>query len=281
MARNVLRAGHDLVLYARHRESARPLYEAGARNCASPRELGERCDVICTVVTSSADVEQIVLGANGLIEAASSPQHFTTLVDFSTIAPLAARRIASRLDAAGIDMLDAPVSGGEQGAINATLSIMVGGKAEALERVRPLLRGLGKTIVHVGASGAGQIAKACNQMVMVAAIQACAEAMRLCSAAGVDCEKVREAMAGGSAGSRVLDYFGAKMVRRDFAAGVEARLHHKDFGLLMAEAFGSGVPAPIAAAVWEQLNALMAHGWGAEDTSRLLAVLELAASTDR
>jgi 2-hydroxy-3-oxopropionate reductase len=173
-------------------------------------------------------------------------------------------------------MLDAPVSGGVQGAIDATLAIMAGGEAAVLERMRPLLDCLGKRIVHVGPNGAGQVAKACNQMIMVAAIEASAEAMRLATASGVDCGKVRQALAGGSAASRVLDVMGERMVCRDFAAGIEARLHHKDFGLVLEAARRSGVPVPLAAAVGQQLNALMAQGWGRDDTSSLLRVLELS-----
>jgi len=173
-------------------------------------------------------------------------------------------------------MLDAPVSGGAQGAIDATLAIMAGGDAAVLERVRPLLDCLGQRIVHIGPNGAGQVAKACNQMIMVAAIEAAAEAMRLAAASGVDCAKVKQALAGGSAASRVLDVMGERMVRRDFAAGIEARLHHKDFGLVLEAARKSGVSMPLTATVAQQLNALMAQGWGRDDTASLLRVLELA-----
>ena len=151
---------------------------------------------------------------------------------------------------------------------------MVGGEAAILARVQPLLEKLGQRIVHVGAAGAGQVAKACNQMIMVAAIEAVAEAMHLARAAGVDVGKVRTALAGGSAASRVLDVMGQRMVERNFAAGIEARLHHKDFGLLLAAARQSGVVVPLAASVGQQLNALMGAGWGKEDTASLLRVLE-------
>jgi 2-hydroxy-3-oxopropionate reductase len=174
----------------------------------------------------------------------------------------------------GIDFLDAPVSGGSVGARDATLAIMAGGSATALDRVRPLLAVLGKTIVHVGASGAGQVAKACNQMVMVAAIEACAEAARLATAHGLDFGRVRAALLAGSAGSRVLDVFGGRMAARDFAAGVEARLHHKDYAIFMDAAARAGCPLPVSAQVWQQLNTLMAQGWGRDDTASLLRVLE-------
>ena len=199
----------------------------------------------------------------------------SVLIDCSTIAPDVAREVAARLGEKGIAMLDAPVSGGEQGAIDATLAIMVGGEAVVLERVRPLLECLGRRIVHIGPNGAGQVAKVCNQMIMVAAIQAAAEAMRLAAASGVDCAKVRQALAGGSAASRVLDVMGERMVKRDFSAGIEARLHHKDFGLVLDAARKSGVPMPLTAAVGQQLNALMAQAWGRDDTASLLRVLEI------
>ncbi len=269
MALHLQRAGHDLHVWAR-----RPASVAGlpATVCQTPAELGRQCEVVFTIITSSADVEGVALGPDGLIEGMAPG---SVLVDCSTIAPEAARHIAARLGEKGIAMLDAPVSGGAQGAIDATLAIMAGGEAEVLARVRPLLECLGQRIVHIGPSGAGQVAKACNQMIMVAAIQAAAEAMRLAAASGVDCGKVRDALAGGSAASRVLDVMGERMVRRDFAAGIEARLHHKDFGLVLAAARQSGVPVPLTAVVDQQLNALMAQGWGRDDTASLLRVLEL------
>ena len=269
MALHLQRAGHDLHVWARRPESATGL---PATVCATPAELGRQCEVVFTIITSSADVETVALGPDGLIEGMTPD---SVLVDCSTIAPDAARHIATRLAERGIHMLDAPVSGGAQGAIDATLAIMAGGDAAVLERARPLLECLGQRIVHIGPNGAGQVAKACNQMIMVAAIEAAAEAMRLAAASGVDCAKVKQALAGGSAASRVLDVMGERMVRRDFAAGIEARLHHKDFGLVLEAARKSGVPVPLTATVAQQLNALMAQGWGRDDTASLLRVLEL------
>lgn len=268
MAQHVQCAGHQLFVWARRPASADGL---GATLCATPAELGRRCEVVFTVITSSADVEAVALGENGLSEGMAPG---SVLVDCSTIAPEVARQIAARLAAKGIAMLDAPVSGGAQGAIDATLAIMAGGEAAVLERVRPLLACLGQRIVHVGPNGAGQVAKACNQMIMVAAIQAAAEGMRLAAAFGVDCAKVKQALAGGSAASRVLEVMGERMVRRDFAAGIEARLHHKDYGLVLEAARRSGVAMPLSAVVGQQLNALMAQGWGRDDTSSLLRLLE-------
>ena len=277
MAAHLLRAGHAVAVWARRPESAQPLLEAGAVWCATPAEVARQAEVVFTNVTAGADVEQVVLGADSLSEGFTPG---SILIDMSTIAPGTARSIAQRLAERGVEMLDAPVSGGETGAIAATLAIMVGGKAAVLERVQPLFAVLGKSVVHVGDNGAGQVAKACNQMIMVGFIQAIAEALHLAQAAGADPAKVRQALAGGSAGSRVLEVFGGRMVERDFAAGVEARLHHKDYGILLREAYRLGVPLPVSAQVWQQLNALMARGWGRDDTASLLRVLALNGSRE-
>ncbi len=271
MALHLVKAGHQLSVYARRAEAAQPLVDAGAKACATPAEVAANSEVVFTMVTTGADVEAVALGEDGILHGAKPGM---VLVDMGTIPPGTARRIAAKLAARGIETIDAPVSGGEVGAQNATLAIMAGGKAEVLERVRPLLEKLGKTLVHVGPNGAGQVAKACNQMIMVSCIEAVAEAMLLAEKSGADPEKVRQALAGGSAVSRVLEVFGARMTARDFKAGVEARLHHKDFGILLNEAVTLGAPLPIAAQVWQQLNALMAQGRGREDTSALLRVLE-------
>lgn len=271
MAGHLIAAGHEVAVWARRPESAAPLAAAGARVHATPAELARHCEVVISVVTASADVEHLALGPDGLIDGlAAGAIH----VDMSTIAPETARKVAARYAEKGIGWLDAPVSGGEVGARDATLAIMAGGDAAVLERVRPLFACLGKTVVHIGPAGAGQVAKACNQMIMVNAIQACAEAMRLAGAHGVDLHKVREALMGGSAASRVLDVMGGRMARRDFAAGIQSRLHHKDFAILMEEARQLGAPLPVAAQTWQQLNALMAMGGGRDDTASLLRVLE-------
>ncbi len=271
MAEHLLRAGHELAVWGRRPQSMAPLVEAGAVAYASPAELAQQAEIVFTMVTAGEDVARLALGQDGLIHGlAAGAIH----VDMSTIAPETSRDIAVRLAGKGMGMLDAPVSGGPVGAQNATLSIMVGGSAADLDRVRPLFELLGKTIVHVGGQGAGQVAKACNQMVMVAAIAASAEALCLAAAEGVDPARVHAALAAGSAASRVLDVFGARMVKRDFAAGVEARLHHKDFGILLDEAHRLGCPLPIAAQVGQQLNALMGMGWGRMDAAVLLRVAE-------
>jgi 2-hydroxy-3-oxopropionate reductase len=268
MALHLHKAGHELFVWARRPGSIGNL---PATVCTTPAELGKQCAVVFTVVTSSADVENIALGKDGLIDGMAPG---SVLVDCSTIAPETARQIAEKLAEANIAMLDAPVSGGVQGAIDGTLAIMAGGSAEALEKVRPLLECLGQRIVHIGPNGAGQVAKACNQMIMVAAIEATAEAMRLAAASGVDCAKVKQALSGGSAASRVLDVMGERMVQRNFSAGIEARLHHKDYGIVLDAARKSGAFMPLTATVAQQLNALMAQGMGRDDTASLLRVLE-------
>jgi 2-hydroxy-3-oxopropionate reductase len=270
MAEHLMKAGHQLFVWSRRPPSADSLLALGATWCDSPAAVASASEIVCTNVTGSTDVEGL---AGELAQGFSAGGIH---LDFSTIAPGAARRIADAYVGRGVDFVDAPVSGGSGGAQAATLSIMWGGKSALATRLQPIFEVLGKTIVRVGEVGAGQVAKACNQMVMVAAIEACAEAARLAEAAGVDFAKVRSAMLGGSAGSRVLDVFGGRMAARDFRAGVEARLHHKDYALLMDEATRIGVPLPVSAAVWQQLNALMARGWGRDDTSSLLRVLETA-----
>ncbi len=271
MACNLLRAGFDVSVWARRVESMQPLVELGARAAESPADCARDADAVMCVVTGGADVREVALGPQGVIEGARPGCVF---IDHSTIPPSVARDIARALAASGIDMLDAPVSGGERGAIEGTLSVMAGGDEAVFERVRPLLSAIGRTLVHVGPSGAGQVTKACNQLILCAFIESAAEAARLASASGVDFGKVREAMMHGSAGSRALDLFGGRMASRDFAAGVQARLHHKDMGIVLSEAVGLGLAMPLSAAVWQQLNALMAQGGAFNDTSALLTVLE-------
>jgi 2-hydroxy-3-oxopropionate reductase len=273
MVEHLRAAGHDLHVWARRPASADFLPPEVPR-AASPIELARQCEIVCTNVTGSADVAGL---AAQLIDGfAPDSIH----LDFSTIAPSVARGIAARYAERGVHFVDAPVSGGTAGARAKTLAIMWGGREELSARLEPLFACLGKSAVHVGAAGAGQVAKASNQLVMVAAIEASAEAARLAAASGVDFAKVRQALLGGSAASRVLDLFGGKMLARDFAAGVEARLHHKDFVTTLAEATAQAIPLPVASTVLQQLDSLMAAGWGMDDTSRLLCVLERTVGID-
>lgn len=282
MSERLLAAGFELHVWARRPVSTNSLVEQGATLCVSPAALARSVELVCTNVTSSTDVEGLATGADGLIEGLETG---TLHIDFSTIAPETARRIAGLYAARGIDFIDAPVSGGSNAARSGSLAIMWGGCASRAEelaaRIKPVFDCIGKTAVYVGAPGAGQVAKACNQMVMVAAIEAAAEAALLARANDLDFAKVHQAVSGGSAASRVLEVFGERMIRRDFAAGVEARLHHKDFGLLLGEAVRLGAPLPIASSVGQQLNALMAQGDAKADTSTLLTVLERSSLPER
>jgi 3-hydroxyisobutyrate dehydrogenase-like beta-hydroxyacid dehydrogenase len=271
MVRHLLAAGHTVRAYVRRPEAAEAARALGAEPFFTPAEAAQGASVVFTNVTSSDDVRQVLLGDQGVIHGAAPG---TICVDHSTISPIVTREIATALVARGIEALDCPVSGGTAGAEAASLTIMVGGKAEMLERVRPLLALLGKTITHIGDNGAGQVAKLCNQIAQVVNIEGIAEAMRFAAAQQVDTGRVLQAMSTGLAASRMLDLMGPKMVARDFAAGIEARLHDKDFGLARDIAEEIGLKLPAMQATSAQLQSLMEHGLGKDDTSSLLRVLE-------
>ncbi|MGZ8210316.1 MAG: NAD(P)-dependent oxidoreductase [Burkholderiales bacterium] len=271
MALNLMKHGHDMAVYARRAESAKPLVDEGARFCASPAEVAGQSEIVFTMVTASSDVEQVVLGDNGLVHGADRG---CVLVDMETISPTVAREIAVRLRVKEIDMLDAPVSGGPVGAQQASLSIMVGGEAAVFERVRPLFSCLGKTVVHMGPSGSGQMTKACNQLVLLVTAQGAAEALTLARRSGLDPVKVREVMLGGIPSSRVLELFGKRMVDRDFSAGIETRLYHKDLAIVLGIAHELGQGLPAAAVVMQHVNAAIGSGWANEDLSSILKTIE-------
>ena len=270
MALRLLRAGYPLSVYARTASALEPLVVAGARACASPQAVAQASDIVFTMVTTTADVEAIVLGDAGVIHGVGAN---SMLVDMSTISPHGARRIASALAASGAEMLDAPVSGGPAAAEAGTLSIMVGGGEAAFERIKPLLQHLGRSIIRIGESGAGQIAKACNQLALCVAIEGVAESLALCERLGADPSRVREAMLNGLAASRALEVFGDRMVQRNFTAGVESRLHHKDLQIVLDLAHGSGLPVPAAAATTQSFNALMGAGGGRRGSAALLQII--------
>ncbi len=270
MALNLKRAGFDLAVHARRPESMAPLAEAGAETCVTSAEVARRSDVIFTMVSDTADVEQVILGPRGVIEGV---REGSVVVDMSTISASATRAIGDRLSALGVEMLDAPVSGGDVGAINGTLSIMVGGHAEAFERVRPLFEVMGKNIVHVGGNGAGQVCKSCNQIVVGATIAGVAEAMLLARAADVDPARVREALLGGFAGSRILEIHGQRMIDEVFVPGFKARLHQKDMRIVAEAAHELGLALPSAAMVAQYLNALVGRGLGDEDSAAIYKVI--------
>lgn len=267
---NLLKAGHEVSVWARRQESAVPLLEAGAHWAASPAELASAVDVIVTNVSNTADVEQVLLGEDGVADSARAG---LVCIDMSTISPIGAKEIAQRLDKVGVNFLDCPVSGGEVGAINGTLTIMVGGKAEALQRAMPVLQAMGKTITHIGDSGAGQVAKACNQIAVGVGIAAVAEVMKLAKASGVDQAPVREALLGGFASSKVLDVHGLRMIEDNYAPGFKACLHQKDMRIVLDTAAQLGITLPAAERVSQLIDDLVLHGEGELDSSAIARLI--------
>ena len=273
MALHLARAGHELHLWARRPASLEPFAEVGAHLHLSPAEVARHARIIFTVVADVPDVTQVALGEGGIAEGAAG-RGPTIVVDMSTIPPGAARDIGERLAAQGVEFLDAPVSGGESGAINATLTIMVGGKEEVFEEVRPLFEKLGKKVTLVGAMGAGQVAKACNQILTGVGVVAVAEALNFARASGVDPQKVREALLGGSAYSAILENHGQRMLNRNFKPGFKAWMHQKDLRIVMEEAHRLGLMLPSAAATAQMFNAMVGRGMGEEDSIAVLKLLE-------
>lgn len=271
MALNLVKGGHALAVYGRRAETMAPLKAKGAIACGSPKEVAGKSDITIVMVSDTPDVEQVILGENGVIHGARPG---SVVVDMSTISSSATREMARKLADQGIEMLDAPVSGGEVGATNATLSIMVGGKDKTFQRVKPLFELLGKNIVHVGDHGAGQVAKACNQIVVAVTIQGVSEALTFARKNGVDAAKVREALMGGFAGSKILEVHGKRMLDNDFKPGFKVKLHQKDLRIVMEDAHKLGLGLPGAALVAQHLNALMGSGEGELDSAAIVKVVE-------
>lgn len=271
MALNLIRAGYALNVYGRRPEAVEPLAQAGAVSCANVAALAAQSPVIFTMVSDTADVEQVVVGEEGILHSANPG---SVVIDMSTVSPVATRIIAARLAEKRIDMLDAPVSGGEHGAIEGALSIMVGGKPGVFEKLKPLFDCLGKNIVHVGDHGAGQVAKACNQVLVAQTMAAVGEALCLARASGVDPVKVREALLGGFAYSKILEVHGQKILDRDFKPGFKARLHQKDMRIVLETAYAQGVALPGGALCAQYLNALVARGDGELDSCAIATVIE-------
>ena len=271
MALNLRRAGHALWVHGRRPVTMEVLIDVGAQACGSVAEVAASAEIIFVMVSDTPDVEHIVLGENGLLHRLRPGQ---VVVDMSTIAPGATRRIAQELEARGVEMLDAPVSGGEVGAINATLSIMVGGKAKTFEKVKPLFEAMGKNIVHVGDHGAGQVAKACNQIVVSLTIEGVSEALTFARRNGVDAAKVRAALMGGSAGSKILEAHGKRILDNDFKPGFTVKLHQKDLRIVIEDAHKLGIGLPGTALVAQHLNALMGSGDGELDSAAIVKVVE-------
>lgn len=271
MALNLAKNGHALTVWARRPESMEALAEAGARTAASPQEVARQSDIVFVIVSDTPDVEQVIFGAGGIVHGAARG---AVVVDMSTISPAAARDMAARLAAEGVEMLDAPVSGGEAGAVQGTLSIMAGGRPEVFERVKPLLQCMGRNIVHIGPSGSGQVAKSCNQILAAVTIEGVAEALNFAIRAGADPRRVREALLGGFAYSRALEIHGQRMLDGDFKPGFRVRLFQKDLRIVLDNAHQLGLALPAAALVAQHFNAQVGAGEGDLDGNSLFRVIE-------
>ena len=271
MALNLLKQGHEVIVWARRAESMQPLMSAGAKTAASPAELAKVVEVVISVVADSPDVREIMLGDQGVAKGANAG---LVAVDMSTISPIAAREIAADLKALGIDFLDAPVSGGEVGAIAGTLSIMAGGASEAFARMKPLFECMGKSIIHMGDSGAGQAAKAANQIITGVNVLTIAEAFGFARKNGVDLTKLKEALMGGSAYSKTLEIHGQKMIDRNFKPGFKSWMRQKDMNIVMQTAHKLGVYLPVTAATAQMYNAVVASSLGEEDQIAVLKLVE-------
>ena len=271
MARNLLGAGHDLVAHNRTRAKAEEIEEHGVEVADSPKEVAERCGVVITMLPGPPEVEQVVAREGGLLE---GTREGSLIIDMSTSSPALARDLHRTARAKGVGVLDAPVSGGDVGAIEGTLSIMVGADEKDFERARPLFGVMGETIVHVGGAGAGQTVKACNQVVVALVIEAVSEALVLGSKAGVAPEKVVEVLSGGLAASRVLEVKGEKLLSRRFDPGGKVEYHRKDLRIALEAGREHGAALPATALVDQMFGALMATGRGGLDHSALIAIVE-------
>jgi 2-hydroxy-3-oxopropionate reductase len=272
MALNLLKKGFSLVVHSRSRGPVDEVAAAGAERAENPADVARRATRIITMLPDSPDVSDVLQGPNGIF---SALQRGTILIDTSSIAPAVARQLAKRAAELGATMLDAPVSGGEIGAVNATLSIMVGGDARAFAEVKPILDAVGnpERVVHIGDSGAGQICKVCNQMVIGGTLVAVSEAFALARRAGVDAARVREALLGGFAASRVLEVHGERMLTGNYKPGFRTRLYAKDLRIATQTVSEHSVAAPVAAVVQQLVNALMASGRADDDYAALGTVL--------
>ena len=278
MAANLIRAGYEVTGHDVTSDSVERLVQAGGRPAGSIEEATAGADVVITMLPDSPQVQEVVLGPTGVL-ASAGPD--LLLIDMSTIAPETSVAVAKLARDKGTRVLDAPVSGGEQGAVEASLSIMVGGDPEVFETARPVLEHLGKTIVHVGGHGAGQTVKAANQLMVAGIIALVSEAIVLLEASGVDSERAVEVLAGGLAGNRILDRKAATMLAREFSPGFRIDLHHKDMGIALASARSAGVSLPVTGVVAQLVASARAMGYGSLDHSALLNVVETLSGRDR
>lgn len=274
MCLHLLKGGHPVFSYTRS-QTHPSIPKAGATVCTSPRAAAEQADIIIMIVNDTPNVEQVLFGDDGVIEA---DLHGKIIVDMSTISPVATKDFAAKIIAAGGDYLDAPVSGGDVGAQAGSLSIMVGGSETAYQQVLPLFQLMGQNITHIGDVGSGQITKMANQVIVAQSIQAVAEALLLASKAGADPEKVRQALMGGFANSRILEIHGKRMTSGSFEPGFKVNLHQKDITSALNTARELGVPLPGAAFFQQLLSSCMAQGGADWDHSAVIKVLEQAAN---
>jgi 3-hydroxyisobutyrate dehydrogenase-like beta-hydroxyacid dehydrogenase len=274
MASSLLKHGYRVRVWARRAEAMGPLVAAGASAGTSPADVAAHSDITLTMVTDGRAVEEVMLGENGIVHGAAAG---TLAIDHSTIAPDAARQIAAALSSRGIDMLDAPVSGGAAAARAGTLAVMVGGRDSAVTRARPVLSCYAATVVHIGPNGAGQVAKACNQICTIVNQLGAAEAMLLAERSGVDPHKVKDVLMAGFGASRMLELQAPKMLARDFDGKVESRLHHKDIQIVLALAQSLGIRLPASAAAADVLADLQRRGGAKQDSAAIFKVLSEAA----
>ena len=274
MAHNLIKGGHTLFLHSRSGVPA-DLVEAGGRACATPKEVASNADVIIIMVPDTPDVDAVLFGANGVAQGLSQGK---TVVDMSSISPMATKQFARRVNELGCEYLDAPVSGGEVGAKNGTLSIMVGGNQATFDRVRPIFELMGKNITLVGGNGDGQTCKVANQIVVALTIEAVGEALLFASKAGADPTRVRQALMGGFAASRILEVHGERMIKRTFDPGFRIELHQKDLNLALSGARALGLSLPNTSTCQELLNACTAQGGAKWDHSAMVRALERLAN---
>ncbi|MFQ5756024.1 MAG: 2-hydroxy-3-oxopropionate reductase [Acidiferrobacterales bacterium] len=275
MAGHLQAAGHELFLVKHRSALPKELVDGGAVECASPKEVAQQAEIVITMVPDTPHVEAVLFGPDGAAEGLSAGK---TVVDMSSISPIETKSFANRMNELGCDYLDAPVSGGEVGAKNAALTIMVGGPQATFDRIKPLFELMGKNITLVGDNGAGQTAKVANQIVVALTIEAVSEALVFAAKAGVDPARVRDALMGGFAGSRILEVHGKRMIKRTFDPGFRIELHQKDLNLALAGARALNMSLPNTAATQELFNACAAHGWASMDHSTLVRALELLAN---
>ena len=278
MAKNLLKAGYPMTVMDINSDFVKDVVNEGATGVPTSREVAEKSDVIITMVPDSPEVEQVVFGERGVILGIRSGMLF---IDMSTIAPATSRRVYEALSEKGVDALDAPVSGGDVGAKAGTLSIMVGGTEAAFQRALPIFEVLGNNIVHIGEAGAGQVTKACNQIIVGMTIQAVAEAMTLAKKSGVDIVKVRDALLGGFAQSRILDLHGKRIIDGNYQPGFKIKLHRKDMNIALQTGRDLSVPLYGTALVAEQMDAILAQGNGELDHSALALFMEQLANVGK